>query len=302
MRFKGFLLIVFSLLFLHLDGYCQDYKLSASDPVILPNDLPQAMIPGKAEFKGAEILKYWGDCPEVLYEYGIKRMIFQDVFANGNLYRTEICEMRDSAAAFGAYSIVPREAGEKDSLYEYSFHNNREMLFAKGSWFIRISTLKLDTVFGRKDLVALAKILLSRIQGNAYTPPGILTAGQLRQFRSDLKLIKGYLGLYYGFPGWVSLFAGIKYSEIAILPVTQTNGKLNFARIVFQDGAELEKFQHMNSFYDPENTKYKKNQKQKTEWLFLRTGENTAILMEGTGENPFINALLGQIETIGSRK
>lgn len=303
MRYISLFLILLSLLSGRLNVFGQEpIGTPISGPLIRVPDIKQAMIAATVEFKGEDIFKYWGDCPELLIEYGFKRMIFEDIFVNRNLYHMEISEMRDSAAAFGAYSVTHRETGEKDSLFEYSFHNDRELLLAKGSWFIRVHTLKLDSINGRKTLIAIAQAILPRIPGNVYSPPGLLTARQLRQFRPDLKLIKGYLGLYYGFPDWVSLFSGIKFTELAILPVPQTTGQLNFARIVFNDGSELEKFQHNNSFYDTGNPKYKKNEKDKTKWIFLRTGENTAVLMEGKGDSPFINALMGQIESIGTRK
>jgi hypothetical protein len=162
--------------------------------------------------------------------------------------------------------------------------------------------LKLDSVNGRKNLITIAKLLLPRIPGSIYNPPAILTAGQLGQFKSDIKLIKGYLGLYYGFPSWVSLFSGTEFTDLAILPISQSTGNLNFARIVFSNGGELEKFQVKNKFYDPENPKYKKNENPEKQWIFLRTGENTALLLESTGNSPFVNAIMRQIESIGIRK
>lgn len=303
MKFSGPALVGMLLISLQLTVSGQTrLDTSYKGPFIKPNDIFLSMIASSREYKNADIYKYWGDCPEMIVEYGFKRLVFEDVVVDKNLFHIEMYEMADSVAAFGAYSVAQREAGVKDSLFEYSFHNDREMLFAKGSWYIRIHTLRLDTVRGRKTLVDMAKLLLPRTPGNAYTPPGILTAGQLRQFRAELKLIKGYLGLYYGLPAWEPLFSGIAFSEITVLPLKQSQGELNYGRIVFKDGAELEKFQKKNDFYDAGNAKYRKYAKNGREWIFLRIGENTAILMDGKGESPFLNALMGQIDAMGSRK
>jgi len=262
----------------------------------------EATIMQVREFKDSALFDYWGDCPELLMEYGFKRLIFQDIYLQRNLFHIELAEMKDSVAAFGAYSVAARAAGYKDSFYDYSFANDREALSAKGNWYLRIHTLKRDSVYGLEILVNMSKLILSKIPARPYVAPAILTAGSLRQFRSELKLIRGYLGLYYGFPSWVNIFSGVKFREIAVLPLSQPGSWLNYARVAFADGAELEKFQKKNDFFDPSNPGFRKRMSGQTYWAFLRIGENIALLLQSEGNDPFLGPIVEQIEMIGAKK
>ncbi|MEI6576439.1 MAG: DUF6599 family protein [Bacteroidota bacterium] len=300
--FQAYLLVLLLFPFSQILKAQEDHYIPPG-PYLTVNELPQeAVIMQIREFKDQALFDYWHDCPEILLEYGFKRLIFEDIYMRMNLYHIEISEMQDSAAAFGAYSIAARAPGLKDNFWEYCFINNREALFIKGAYFVRVSTLKLDTANGYNLLYKFASTLITKVPGGMYVPPAVLTAGQLRKFRSDLRMIRGYLGLYYGFPSWVALFRGIEFSEINVLPLVQPTAKLNYARLVFKDGAELEKFQKKNGLLDPDNPGFKKKILEKTSWLFLRTGEKTAMLLESTGNDPFLNPIVQQIELTGLKK
>jgi hypothetical protein len=282
----------------------QESDYIPTGPYIQMRDISrEAKIMQIREFKGPALFDYWGDCPELLMEYGFKRLIFEDIYLLNNLYHIELTEMQDSVAAFGAFSVAARAAaGYKSSFYEHSYLNDREALCARGNWFLRIHTLKRDTVNGMEVMENMSKLILSKMEGGPYSPPAILTAGSLRQFRSEIKLMKGYLGLYYGFPAWVKLFSGFDFREIAVLPLSQPGSWLNYARIVFANAAELEKFQKKNDFFDPSNPGFKKRITGPTYWAFLRIGENTALLLQSEGNDPFLGPIVEQIEKIGNKK
>jgi hypothetical protein len=108
-------------------------------PLLTPDDLSGARVATTGRYDGQALYGYIDGGAEVYLEYGFTRLTLQTVDLNGTTVNVELYRMKDSAAAFGIFSISRFRCRPVDSLGRYSCPSAYQVQIARGKYFLRAS-------------------------------------------------------------------------------------------------------------------------------------------------------------------
>jgi hypothetical protein len=146
-------------------------------------------------YKGDELFNYVDGGAEIFMEYGFKQVATTNYAdKNNNQLQVEIYEMKDSSAAYGAYTFYlngegkPFNAGTEGAFIDYF------AVFWKGNFLTVISASEYKEVL-EPAFKEIAKVINSKISSIAQAPSMIVNIKKSGVNESYIKYLKGNVGL-----------------------------------------------------------------------------------------------------------
>lgn len=225
------------------------FTVSLQTSAQIDKDFPA---PGADEAPGIKILqeKYydgnalWGHIDggaDLYLEYGFDKLLFQEIEWNKIKFRIEYYKMKDSAAAFGIFSVSKFKCDIKDTLTKFICITKFQLQTALGRFYISIANDK-GTVEAENQAVELFKKILVKTKEKPYTPPAPFNGKGFINYTNNFKLFRGNLGLQNGMPLWLDFFEKLSNYEIILFSIEDGDGYLNLARVKFENEVDRIKF------------------------------------------------------------
>jgi hypothetical protein len=240
-------------------------------PLLTPDDLSGARVATTGRYDGQALYGYIDGGAEVYLEYGFTRLTLQTVDLNGTTVNVELYRMKDSAAAFGIFSISRFRCRPVDSLGRYSCPSAYQVQIARGKYFLRASNAT-GTPDAQLQTTRVAAATARKIHDSDAAPPALFNDALLRPDIHDLYCFNGRIGLQNGIPEWIELFDSVVSFQMYALPVERNSSHLILAQIRFGARDERERFAERVS-----------STKDGPDRMTVRRGERDLLLLQFSG-------------------
>ncbi len=205
------------------------------------------------EFEGDDLFVYIDGGAEIYLEYGFNRAVVQDYGdSKGRIVSLELFEMKDPAAAFGAYSFKTTGKGKLLDLGQGGELEDYYLNFWKGEYLFTITGIDDDqeTVRG---LLAVAKAADHSVPREGGPPPIIEILPVEGMDPGSILYFRGRLGLNNAFPsvapGNLEVREGVRarYGQGQLIVLDCGEGEpvlrsFNSLKAIFQGGDRFKDF------------------------------------------------------------
>jgi hypothetical protein len=276
----NYLKVVISLLFL---AYLSNI-VSAQDtiPYLKSNDINSGRFITFKRLKQNDLYNYKGLDPTIYLEYGIQEMLIQEIIYNQILIRVEYSLMKDSAAAFGIFSVSRQKCSKQGSITRFDCLNMQKAQFVLGKLYVNVSAQISHFEVG-KSCETIGKAIARKCWYKGWDYPQFFDTPAFYPYLNNVILIKGETAFYNDFPDWAEKFKGLKY-EIVMLPVDFTKGSCAVAQISFKNMMDMNQFISKNGLESTDSYGAYTNTKGKTRQFLMIAGPKVVYYMESWGK------------------
>lgn len=172
---------------------------------------------------------------DIYLEYGMTRMLLEEVSSKAGQLRAEIYQMDSPSSAFGIYSISKgKDTASIPGANYWSYKGKYQVQFCKGCYYgsLMFQTPSEDI---RTLAVRLANQLANKIPEPAWEFPGAYSSESLSPFIHKTRYFRGVLGIQNGAPDWLPVFENIEGFELIVTPVQRDGYHIDVAFIRFTD-------------------------------------------------------------------
>lgn len=208
-------------------------------PFLESSDIAGAVILLAGRYDGAALAGHIDGGAELYKEYGFKALTVQQVrLPHGEELLLEFYRMTDSAAAYGVYSVSRHACETGDTVLGVACISPYQILCATGPWFCRIQNGS-GSPAARAGARACIEHILRRTGVRRFEPAGVFRNRVFDSLRSNVKLIRGSLGIQNGLPDWSDLMDEVFGYDMQVVNVDSIEGVV--ADLVFRNGYDAER-------------------------------------------------------------
>ena len=247
-------------------------------------------------YDGPSLWGYINGGADIYLEYGFIKENVQEIRYKESNFKVEIYQMRDVESAYGIYSVSTFRCNESEALnIKHYCETKYQIQFARADSYVSI-TNDAGTTDASSYNRQLAGQIGNRLEDVIFKVPGLFKQTIFKDYKNDLILIKGDLGLQNGFAFWSDkfVFAG-KYS-INLLPMKFESGRVNLAILEFQSQEEKAGFLDRNTVDSNQNKKGKLKKAGTGEGYWWNYGSNKIIILESTSSKQSAGKYIEVIE------
>lgn len=183
-------------------------------------------------FDGASLWGLINGGADIYLEYGLDKMLLEELSFESGVLRVEIYQMKDAVSAYGIYSVS--KGKDTISITNADFRSNitnYQVQFTKGKYYGSVILQKSSESL-RNQAVAVVRKLSERINEPAFAVPKFCMNPELKPYSAKIKYFKGPLGIQNGASEWSVFFEGLSGYEMFYIPVKNpdVNGEMAFIR------------------------------------------------------------------------
>ncbi len=220
---------------------CTTVLAEVEFPKIVAEDLPGCLITREQTFDGESLWGYIDGGADLYLEYGFTSLLVQELDYGQIHFTINIYRMKDSASAFGIYSISRFKCDKVDSISLFNCISNFQFQVAKGKYYIQIINNK-----GNKEAQDksknIAAVLLAKTNEKDIALPEIFSNELLAKEIDELKYFTGILGIQNGYPDWIDRFSDDARFSLYLLPLETEGNSLIISLIKFSDDNQAKDF------------------------------------------------------------
>jgi hypothetical protein len=250
-------------------------------PYLTANEVNSGRIISFTRLKGNDFNNYKGFDPTLYLEYGLEEMLVQEVIVNQILLRIEYYLMKDTAAAFGIFSVSRQKCLRQAAITRFDCLNMQKAHFVIGKLYVNISSLISHFEIG-KSCETLGKAIARKCWYKGWDYPQFFDYAAFYPYLNNVMLIRGETAFYTKYPDWAEKFKGLKY-EIVMLPVDFVNGSCAVAKISFKTMIDMNQFISKNELVSKDNFGAYTNFSGKTRQFLMIGGPKEVYYMESWG-------------------
>lgn len=206
-------------------------------PMIFNNSLPNCEIVTSKYYKGESLWGLINGGADVYLEYGFDKLLFQEVKWENNNYRVEIYKMESPESAFGIYSISKFRCSDNDFNNQLICITPYQVQGCAGEFYISIANEVGDSL-NQDATLKIYKLIEKQITKSEFQIPSKIKSFVSLPYYSDLKYIRGHLGLQNGFPDWFNLFEDIENFSVYLYETKNGDDSIIMAEIRFENKDE----------------------------------------------------------------
>ncbi len=236
---------------------CSGFFAQNEFPGIESKDLHENSIINERIFDGESLWGYIDGGADLYLEYGFTKLLVQEVDIELIHFTVNIYQMKDSASAFGIYSISKYKCRKVDSISMYNCISAFQFQIARGRFYIQIINNKGNET--AKDISKnLASIILRKTKASDLVIPRLFQTELTASEMGELKFMNGILGIQNGYPDWIDRFSDEAKFSLYLLPVEKEDHSLIISLIKFSDEGQMKEFFSQSKIdYTPKD-KFKK--------------------------------------------
>jgi hypothetical protein len=210
-------------------------------PAILDSDLPGLTINRNETFENASLWGYMNGGADIYLEYGFKVLRVEEFLRDNESIKLELFKMDSPVAAFGIYSIKTFKCKRGGVLTNIDCLNNYQFQLLYGDHYIQFSN-ESGTEKAQQFMIDLAYVLLVKLQPAVLALPVKYLTDSLNIPLSDIKMLKGELGIQARAHELTDYFSGIDTYQVYFARSTKEENIVKYYEIVFDRPEMKEKF------------------------------------------------------------
>ena len=213
-------------------------------PRILAEDMEGLEVLNSREFTGNALWGYINGGADLYLEYGfnflkVEKLRVDNLKQGDHEFTVNIYQMKDTAAAFGIFSVSWFNCLGKFPEHNVSCLTPYQLQFVKAQYYISIIN-ETGNSEDREIGFKLARIISAKIEGNDFEMPEVFRKKEFEGMHGQAKFMKGKLGLENGFPAWSEYFENIEKFQVYKFVVKKNDSRIHIAEIVLEDKIFIE--------------------------------------------------------------
>nr|NQU92862.1 hypothetical protein [Bacteroidota bacterium] len=225
------------------------FNLSVQDTPVIPQlheaDITGLQITRNDTYDGSSLWGYMNGGADIYLEYGFRGIRVQEMVVDGEKIKAEIYLMNGPESAFGIYTIKIFRCLVSDTILSPDCLGNYQYQAAKGPIYISVMNDSGNETASLACLKAGEKIL-ENIEISSFDIPAFALVNMTQISGSQIKMIKGPLGVQNAIPKWIGLFDGMTKYRIYYLNIKKEGEPASFADIFFPGIVQKELFLKKN--------------------------------------------------------
>ncbi len=210
-------------------------------PELTLSDIPGGTISRSEYFDGNSLWGYIDGGADIYMEYGFLKMLVQEIQWQGYHFTVNHYSMKDAEAAFGILSISRHRCLPGDSSAPWSCVTPYQLQVAHGTHYVSILNDR-GTPEEQNIAKQITRKILDTLHAKDFNPPRVFTVPVFAPFVSELKFMRGILGIQNGYPDWQYLFEDVSSFSLYLLPIEIEGGFLRTALVVFSGEGDKQNF------------------------------------------------------------
>ena len=204
-------------------------------------DLPDAKITRNKTFDGNALWGYMNGGADVYLEYGFKGIRVQEFIIGDEKVKAEIYLMDGPESAFGIYSLKTFRCITSDTAHTPDCLNTYQYQAAKGPVYISVIN-ESGSPQAMASTFKIGKAILDKINAPQFSIPAFRDVEQDNFKKSQVKMIKGPLGLQNVVPKWIGLFDNSVAYKFYYLKLKTGAENISVADIIFPERKAMDIF------------------------------------------------------------
>lgn len=210
-------------------------------PLLSSPDIPGGTITRCESYDGNSLWGYIDGGANIYMEYGFVKMLVEEFQWERHHFTVNIYNMKDPEAAFGIFSVSRHKCAQYDSLIPWSCVTPCQIQVARGLYYISVIS---DSGTKEEQSLALqaARKIFAKLSVADFAPPDIFRIPVFARRTSELKFVRGILGIQNGIPDWQYLFENDSSFSLYFLPIEIDGGYFETALVAFSTERDKRNF------------------------------------------------------------
>jgi hypothetical protein len=238
--------------------------LAQEIPEIHTEEIPGLSLDRNECFDGRSLWGYMNGGADIYLEYGFEKLRVEEFTKEDETIKLEVFKMDDPISAFGIYSFKTFRCEQSNVIIPIDCLNRFQFQLLCGSYYIQIIN-ESGSEKAKQTMIMLAETLLKKIEPYELKLPVKYLTDSLNFSLSEIKMVKGELGVHNKTNYLKDCFSGIDNYEIYFAKTDADDKKVKYYELVF-DAPEMK-----NKFLD--------NMKDK-EFLMIKEAEDRILIQQ----------------------
>lgn len=203
-------------------------------PEVINDELPGFFLNRNDCYDGASLWGYMNGGADIYLEYGFEKLRVEEFVAEDKTIKLEVFKMADPVSAFGIYSIKTFKCKQHHVVSNVDCLNSYQFQLLYGCYYIQLIN-ESGSEEAKKTMVSAAEKLLAKIDPEPLLLPVQYLTDSLGFSLSDIKMLKGPLGIHNKAMYFEDSFIGIDVYQVYYAKTTINGEKVKYYEIVFND-------------------------------------------------------------------
>jgi len=234
--FSGLSVIVIFCIYL-----CSNFSLAQEIPEVTAEEFPGFTLNRNERFDGQSLWGYMNGGADIYLEYGFEKLRVEKFSKEDETMKLEVFKMDDPISAFGIYSIKSFRCEQSNVIIPIDCLNRFQFQLLCGRYYIQIIN-ESGSEKTKQTMIRLAETLLKKIDPAELKLPVKYLTDSLKFSLSDIKMVKGELGVHNKTIYLKDCFLGIDNYEIYFAKTDADDKKVKYYELVFNAPEMKNKF------------------------------------------------------------
>jgi hypothetical protein len=214
-------------------------------PQVKAEELPAFNLNRNECFDGGSLWGYMNGGADIYLEYGFEILRVEEFANKEEAIKMELFKMDDPVSAFGIYSIKTFRCEQSNVITTTDCLNQFQFQFFFGDYYLQLIN-ESGSPEARQTMIAIAKTLHDKIDSREFLLPITYLTDSLKLSLSDIKMVKGPLGVHNKTNYLEDYLDGLEDYQIYYAKKRLEGQKVNYYEIVFDDLKMKSKFLENN--------------------------------------------------------
>lgn len=228
---------------------CSFTSISQEIPEITAEEFPDFTLIRNEYFDGGSLWGYMNGGADIYLEYGFEKLRVEEFSNEDETIKLEIFKMDDPISAFGIYSIKTFKCEQSEVITTTDCLNRFQFQLLYGNYYIQLIN-ESGSENAKQTLISMAETLLKKLEPQEFVLPLTYLTDSLNFSLSDIKMIKGDLGVHNKAIFLEDCFNGIENYHIYYVKTVMGGEKIKYYEIVFDKPETKNKFLENNKDKD----------------------------------------------------
>jgi len=210
-------------------------------PQLTENETGSLTIVRNQIFDGESLWGYMNGGADIYLEYGFEVLRVEEFIVDNETIKLELFKMAGPVSAFGIYSIKTYKCSQSKVLLSSDCLNPYQYQLLYGDYYLQIIN-ESGSEKAAKLMKEIAGKITSKIEMKELQLPAVYLTDSLKLPLSEIKMVKGYLGIQNKLIEMAGYFDDIENYQVYFAKNTEKGENVKYYEVISGDEAVMKKF------------------------------------------------------------
>lgn len=228
---------------------CCNISIGQDIPEITSEDIPGFSLDRNECFDGGSLWGYMNGGADIYLEYGFEILRVEEFSNEEETIKLELYKMANPVSAFGIYSIKTFKCKQSNTITTIDCLNPYQFQLLYGEYYIQLIN-ESGSTNAKQTMISIAETLLNKIEPVELILPLTYLTDSLNLSFSELKMVKGELGVHNKVMYLEDCFKGIEDFQVYYAKKIEDGKKVKYYECIFDQSEMKNKFLENNNNLD----------------------------------------------------